>query len=220
MPTWVIVLIVVAVIVLVAAAFLAKMASSRKARRAELQERFGPEYDRMVDGGSRSKAERELAERERRHAELDIKPLPEADRTRFAQSWQETQLSFLDDPTKAVHEAESLINKVLTARGYPSTDDLAAREAELSVEHARQLANLRAAQTVSAAATSGEATTEDLRQAMVRYRALFADLLRVSADGSAGTADGQGSNGSRDGASAYPAEPEQRVRVIPSATER
>ena len=128
-------------------------------RRRALQNRFGPEYDRLVEGGSRSKAERELAERERRHAELDIKALPEADRTRFADEWQKAQLSFLDDPTQAVREAGSLISKVMTRRGYPSTDDLAAQEAELSVEHARQLSNLRAAQAVSTAASSGEANS-------------------------------------------------------------
>ena len=207
MPTWVIVLIVVAVIVVLAAGALARMSVNRSARRTnELKARFGPEYDRLVGGGSRKQAERELVGRERRHAELDIKPLPETDRARYAQSWQDVQLSFLDQPADAVRQAEDLISRVMTQRGYPSTDDLAAQADQLSVEHARQLDNLRAAREISTAAGDGKATTEDLRQAMVRYRALFADLLRVAAD---------------PGVTApYPEEPEQRVRVIPGASER
>jgi hypothetical protein len=202
MPTWSIVLIVVVVLVVVAAALVAaRLSSSRHARRSEeLQQRFGPEYDRLVAGGSRRAAERELSDRERRHAALDLKPLKEADRSRFADEWEQTQLSFLDDPAGAVRAAETLVQQAMTQRGYPSQDSLAAQASELSVEHARQLANLRSAQQISVAASAGRATTEDLRQAMVRYRALFADLLRAGADE----------------LTAYPDEPDQRVRVIPS----
>lgn len=207
MPTWLIILIVVAVIVVAAAAVLKRMSTARGARRTgELRERFGPEYERLVGGGSRKQAETELLARERRHAELDIKALPELDRSRYATTWQEVQLSFLDQPAVAVREAEALIGKVMTQRGYPSSDDLAAQADELSVEHALQLDNLRAAHAISAVAREGKATTEDLRQAMVRYRALFADLLRVATDDS-------------DVPPAYPQEPEQRVRVIPGGSE-
>ncbi|MDX6205922.1 MAG: hypothetical protein QOF39_1979 [Frankiales bacterium] len=208
MPTWVLVLIIVAVIVVVAAAILMRMSGGRRARRTgELRERFGPEYDRLVGGGSRKQAEQVLADRERRHAELDIKPLPEADRAGYALSWQDVQLSFLDQPAAAVREAEALIVKVMSQRGYPSADNPAAQVEELSVEHARQLDNLRAAQTISAASGDNKATTEDLRQAMVRYRSLFADLLRVATDDSATPP------------SAYPDEPVERVRVIPGPSE-
>lgn len=203
MPTWVTVLILVLAVVVIAAVVMAALRASRRrqARTAELKDRFGPEYDRLLADGSQKKAERELAERERRHAELDIKPLLETDRARFAQSWQDAQLSFLDSPTTAVRDAEALVLRVMQARGYPSGDDLAGRADELSVEHARQLDNLREAHAISDAAADGKATTEDLRQAMVRYRALFADLLRVAAeDGSGGTA--------------YPTEPEQQVTVV------
>jgi FtsZ-interacting cell division protein ZipA len=203
MKTWVTVVIIVVALLVIAALVLAAMRASRrrKARTAELKDRFGPEYDRLASDGSQKKAERELAERERRHAQLDIRSLPEADRTRFAQSWQDVQLSFLDSPTTAVREAESLVGKVMSARGYPDEADFSAMASELSVEHARQLDNLRAAHAVSEASSDGKATTEDLRQAMVRYRALFADLLRAASDGP----------------SAYPAEPaEQRVDVTPS----
>lgn len=204
MPTWVTVLIIVVVAVLVIAAVVmaAKRASRRRqVRTAALKERFGPEYDRLLADGSQKKAERELADRERRHAELDIKTLAEADRARFAQSWQDAQLSFLDSPTTAIRDAEALVLRVMQARGYPSSDDLAARADELSVEHARQLDNLREAHAISEAAGDGTATTEDLRQAMVRYRALFADLLRVAAEDAPG-------------GDAYPSEPEQQVRVV------
>jgi hypothetical protein len=203
MPTWVTVLIIVLAVLVIAAAVMAVMRASRRrqARTAGLKERFGPEYDRLLADGSQKKAERELTERERRHAALDIKPLPETDRARFAQSWQDAQLSFLDSPTTAVRDAEALVIQVVTARGYRTRDDLAAQADELSVEHARQLNNLREAHAISEAAGDGKATTEDLRQAMVRYRALFADLLRAAA-GDSGTGD------------AYPSEPEQQVTVV------
>jgi hypothetical protein len=204
MPTWVIVLIVVAVIVLTAAAVAGRMATARRVRRTrELRARFGPEYDRLAYGGSRRQVERELIKRERRHAGLDLKPLSDPDRAKYAEGWQATQLFFLDDPVQAVRDAEALIGKVMAKRGYPSTIDLAAQADELSVEHARQLSNLRAAQAITAAAATGAATTEDLRQAMVRYRALFADLLRV------GTAE----------APTYPDDPEEAVRVIPASND-
>jgi hypothetical protein len=204
MPTWVIVLIVVAVVVLAGAAVAARVVRARRVRRTrELRARFGPEYDRLAYGGSRRQVERELLKRERKNAGLNLKPLSEPDRAKFATSWQDAQLFFLDDPVQAVRDAEALIGKVMAKRGYPSTVDLAAQADELSVEHARQLSNLRAAQAITAAANSGKATTEDLRQAMVRYRALFADLLRVS------TAE----------VPSYPDDPEEAVRVIPSSTD-
>ncbi|MDX6223596.1 MAG: hypothetical protein QOD91_2650 [Frankiales bacterium] len=204
MPTWVILLIVVAVIVLMAAGVAGRMARTRRVRRTrELRARFGPEYDRLAYGGSRRQVERELLKRERRHQGLDLKPLSEPDRVKYAAGWQDAQLFFLDDPVQAVRDAEALIGKVMAKRGYPSTVDLAAQADELSVEHARQLSNLRAAQAITAAAGSGKATTEDLRQAMVRYRALFADLLRAA------TSE----------APSYPDDPEEAVRVIPSSTD-
>ena len=147
---------------------------------------------------SRRSAEGSLVERGRRHESLDIKPLPEADRSAFADRWEQAQLSFLDDPRQAVATAETLVQQVMSQRGYPSQDDLAAQASDLSVEHARQLSNLRAAQEISLAAAAGRATTEDLRQAMVRYRALFADLLRAGTDELV----------------AYPDEPDQRVKII------
>jgi hypothetical protein len=207
MPTWVLVLIIVAVIVVAAAAILMRMSGTRRARSEALMDRFGPEYERLLGGGSRKQTERELVDRERRHAELDIKALPEADRAQYALSWREVQLSFLDQPAAAVREAEVLIGKVMTQRGYPSSDNPAEQADELSVEHARQMENLREAQAISAAASDNKATTEDLRQAMVRYRSLFADLLRVATDDSPVPP-------------AYPTDPNQRVRVIPGTSER
>ena len=202
MPTWVIVLIVIVVLAVVAGLLVAgRVSSARHARRsAELKERFGPEYDRLVASSTQKSAEADLVQREKHHESLDIKPLPEADRAVFADRWEKAQLSFLDEPQQAVSTAETLVQQVMSLRGYPSQDDLAAQASELSVEHARQLSNLRAAQEISAASAAGHATTEDLRQAMVRYRALFADLLRAGSDELV----------------AYPDEPEQRVRVIPS----
>lgn len=197
MLIWVIVLIVA--VVLAAGLVLSRISSTRATRRtAELKERFGPEYDRLVESSSRRSAEVALVEREKRYESLDIASLPEADRSAFADRWEKAQLSFLDEPGQAVSTAETLVQQVMSQRGYPSQEDLAAQASDLSVEHARQLSNLRAAQEISAAAAAGRATTEDLRQAMVRYRALFADLLRAGADELV----------------AYPEEPGQRVTII------
>ena len=168
-----VVVIVIVVAVIAALVAVAVVASRRRA----LRERFGPEYDRAVaEQDSRSAAERELRERERRHAELELTPLSPESRARYAAAWEELQVRFVDSPAETVGEADELVSSLIAERGYP-TGDFSDQIAHLSVEHARTLTHYRDAHEIRQRNERGEAGTEDLRQALVHYRALFADLL-------------------------------------------
>jgi hypothetical protein len=167
----IVVILVVAAVAAVAAAVIART------RRQRLRERFGPEYDRVVEeNASRRKAETELTQRERRVKGLDIRPLDPAARAQHADQWTGIQERFVDRPQEAVAEAHLLIVTVMSARGYP-TEHQDQVIADLSVEHGQTLDHYRAASAISTQATSGHATTEDRRQAMIHYRVLFRDLL-------------------------------------------
>jgi len=171
-PSQVVILIVVLLIVAAVAVF-----AITAGRRRRLQNRFGPEYDRVVEEqDSRSAAERELRERERRHAELELRDLTPEARERYASGWSDVQARFVDDPTAAVGEADDLVTRLAAERGYP-TENYEDQLATLSVEHARTLGHYRDAHAISVKHSRGEATTEELRMAMVHYRELFADLL-------------------------------------------
>jgi hypothetical protein len=144
-------------------------------RRTHLRDRFGPEYDRAIaDAGDRRAAEQELARREDRVRHLEIRPLPPAERQRFAEEWGRVQAHFVDAPSDAIGDAEDLVTEVLRARGYP-VGEFEQRAADISVDHPRVVENYRAARALRSREDS--ATTEDLRQAMVHYRNLFDDLL-------------------------------------------
>ena len=189
MSTGGLVAIIIVVVIVVAAIVVAAMAA---ARRRRLQQRFGPEYDRVVgERGSQLKAESELAGRERRIRSLDIRPLSDTARANYASSWRTIQEQFVDQPENSVVKAQALVTTVMKDRGYPveGHDQMLA---DLSVQHASTLEQYRLAHTISQSAASGQASTEDLRQAMIKYRALFGDLLggAVAADGSAVAPDG------------------------------
>jgi hypothetical protein len=124
----------------------------------------------------RGAGERELRERERRHTELDLRPLDPSSRQRYAAAWEEIQVRFIDAPDQAVGEADALVTELIAERGYP-TGGFDQRVADLSVEHAGPLHHYREAHDIHQANERGEATTEHLRQALVHYRTLFADLL-------------------------------------------
>jgi hypothetical protein len=146
-------------------------------RRKKLQSTFGPEYDRVVaDAGNRTEAEKELRERERRHAELQLKELSPESQQRYRAAWEEVQIQFVDNPSEAVGTADELVTRLITERGYP-TAEYDERLADLSVEHANTLQHYREAHQISERNAAGQASTEDLRLALVHYRALFADLL-------------------------------------------
>jgi hypothetical protein len=146
-------------------------------RTEQLRSRFGPEYDRTV-GEARSVAEGEamLLERQTRVARLHVRPLLPADVRRFAQAWRDVQAWFVDDPKGAIVDADRLVGEVMHARGYP-VGDFEQRVADISVDHPNVVMNYRAARDIVEDHGRGSASTEDLRHAMVHFRALFAELL-------------------------------------------
>jgi hypothetical protein len=170
---------VIALIVL-AVAF-AAFVIIQKERSKKLKSRFGPEYDRLVrDSGSERRAEAELAKREKRIEKLHLRELNRGEIDRYTGSWRTVQTKFVDAPREAVAEADRLVRDVMATRGYPMTD-FEQRAADISVDHPHVVRNYRAAHDIAARDAAGRATTEDLRQAMVHYRALFEDLLGESA---------------------------------------
>jgi len=165
--------IIIAIVVVLA---LAAVAVSLM-RRRHLRDRFGPEYERTVEeSDGRRTAERELREREKRHDALDIKPLPPVSRDRYTQEWSSVQEEFVDRPQDAVHDADRLVTSLMHDRGYP-TEGFEQQMKDLSVEHGRTLEHYRAAHEVESLSDRSRATTEQLRGAMVHYRALFDELL-------------------------------------------
>lgn len=173
-------LIVVAVVIVVAL-IAAGLMWSRRRRTEHLRDRFGPEYDRAVDAkGGRSKAEAELAEREKRVEKLDIRSLDPSERRDFIQRWTEVQARFVDDPPRAVAFADALLGEVMKARGYP-VSDFEQRAGDISVDHPRIVEHYRTAHHIAVRHERGEASTEDLRQAMIHYRSLFDDLVGAEA---------------------------------------
>jgi hypothetical protein len=184
---WIVIGIIVAIVVL------GVLFSALRTRRSHsLQDQFGREYDRTVDkAGGRREAERELAERQKRHDELELRPLSPDARERYLQQWQTTQARFVDDPTGAVSEADGLVQRVMRDRGYP-VDDFEQRAADISVEHPDLVEKYRTADGIARASERGEASTEDLRHSVRHYRALFVELLEVDDDAEdASTRDGQ-----------------------------
>ncbi|MFD6244535.1 hypothetical protein [Streptomyces roseolus] len=169
-----IVLVVVAVVVV---AGLAAGAAVDRRRRSRLRDRFGPEYERAVEAtGSRRAAEQELDARERRFADLELKPVPGEVREEYARRWMRVQEEFVDRPEAAVHQADELVTALMRDRGYPD-EGYEQRLRDLSVRHGRTLDQYRAALEVHALSTHDAATTEQLRGAMMDYRTLFDDLL-------------------------------------------
>jgi hypothetical protein len=165
---------IVAVVIVVA---IVAVFAARRRRSAHLKEHFGPEYERAVaEAGSPSKAEAELAEREKRVDKLDIRPLDHAERDDFMRRWAEVQARFVDDPPRSVAFADALLGEVMKARGYP-VSDFDQRAGDISVEHPHVVEHYRTAHEIAVRHERGQASTEDLRQAMIHYRALFDELV-------------------------------------------
>lgn len=151
----------------------------RRRRTELLRTRFGPEYDRTLQSaGDVRKAEAELEARQRRVARLPIRALSAEDQARFQSTWREVQTRFVDDPKGAVADAHRLVKEVLLARGYP-VSDFEQRAADISVDYPTVVPNYRAACEIAKRCAAGQASTEDLRQAFVYYRELFAELLET-----------------------------------------
>src|SRR6201996_1485016 len=177
-----VILIVAAVIVVIAIVVALAIHSRQQAqRRQRLRERFGPEYDRLVAAtGSAAKAERELEARQKRAARFNIRSLSRDEQASFTARWQQVQAEFVDNPKASLGHADDLLAEVMTARGYP-VQDFEQRSADLSVDHPVVVQHYHAAHAVALGHKKGETTTEDLRQAMIHYRALFEDLVSDAA---------------------------------------
>ncbi len=174
MSSWVWILVVVVVVVVVVA--IASWVGRRRGTE-RLREGFGPEYDRTVEStGDRASAEAELRDRQRRHDELDLRPLAPDARKGFTDAWRDTQAEFVDAPTSAIGDADRLIQSVMRERGYP-VDDFDDRASLVSVDHPLVVQRYRRAHAIAVANAHGEVTTEDLRHAMQDYRALFVEII-------------------------------------------
>ncbi|MGZ3273878.1 MAG: hypothetical protein ACXU82_19185 [Caulobacteraceae bacterium] len=164
---------VIAVIIVGAIILLA----TRKQRSARLRSQFGPEYERTVeDAGDRHRAEHELHERQKRVSKFEIRPLTVSERDRFVASWRDIQAQFVDQPKQSLAKADDLLTEVMRTRGYP-TEDFEQRSADLSVDHPSVVQNYRAGRDIAVRQKQGEGDTEDLRQAMIHFRALFDELV-------------------------------------------
>ena len=186
MATWLWIVIVIVVVLIALAAAMA----ARRRRTMALRERFGPEYDRTVGAREDQRAaEADLRGRERERARLDIKPLSEAARARYTEEWRTIQQDFVDQPEEATTAGYDLVNRVMAERGYPMRD-FDARADLVSVDHPDVVDNYRVAHGIHERARQHQASTEDLREALLRYRSLFQELLRPNghAAGPAGQA--------------------------------
>jgi hypothetical protein len=165
--------VVIAIIVIAAIAFVI----SRKRRTQKLRARFGPEYERVIEQeGDTRRAEGVLEFRQKRREKFNLRSLSQVDRSRFLTRWNEVQAQFVDDPRGTVSVADALVADVIEARGYPM-GEFEQRAADLSVDYPLIVDNYRAAHEIAVRHSAGRASTEDLRQAIVHYRALFQELL-------------------------------------------
>ncbi len=173
------VVVVIVVIVVAIALYVRK----RKKTTAELRDRFGPEYERAVQThGSERRAEAKLADRERRVEKLNIRDLDPTERERFLGQWQVVQSRFVDYPKGAVTEADELVSSLMQTRGYPVAD-FDQRAADISVDHPLVVDHYRSAREIALRLRQGEASTEDLRTAMIHYRSLFEELVQIRTPG-------------------------------------
>lgn len=173
--------IIVAVVVIIALVVIALIVSAFNRRRTQrLRAQFGPEYDRTlaVAGGRRATAEKRLVERTEHVHKLHIRALTPSERDRYVEEWGRVQAHFVDAPAGAVAEADQLIGDVMANCGYP-VGDFEQRAADISVDHPVVAQNYRAAHEIALRQAGGRATTEELRRAMIHYRALFDDLVAV-----------------------------------------
>ena len=176
MNTTVILLLVLIVVVIAVGVIL----YFQRRRSDALKQKFGPEYQLTAErlGGQR-KAEVELAAREKRVRNLDIRSLTPQEQERFAEAWKKAQARFVDEPSQAAADADILVKDLMQTRGYP-VGDFEQRAADISVDHPDVVSNYRAAREIALRNKAGKATTEDIRQAMVHYRSLFEELLETA----------------------------------------
>jgi hypothetical protein len=175
------IVITVAAIVIIAAVLVWLYVRNRKRTTAGLRQKFGPEYDRAVLAhGSERKAESKLEDREKRVEKLNIRDLVPTERERYSKEWEAVQSRFVDSPKGAVVGADDLVSSVMKIRGYP-VSDFDQRAADISVDHPGVVENYRSAHEIALRLGKDQATTEDLRTAMIHYRSLFEELVVVPA---------------------------------------
>ena len=176
MDTSMVMVLVIALVVILAVAA-AVWFYMQKQRTQRLRARFGPEYDRAIRAeGDARQAERVLQERQKRIERIEIRPLSQEERDRFARAWEQEQAHFVDQPREAVRNADRLVKEVMQTRGYPM-GNFEQRAADVSVDHPVVVENYRVAHNIAQRAEQGDTGTEELREALIHYRALFADLL-------------------------------------------
>lgn len=176
METWVwIVIAVVAAAALILVLALVSV-GAKKRKRAHLQERFGPEYDRAVSDSGRKDAEQRLDDVEREHEGLDIRSLSSAARERYLEEWQQAEARFVNDPKDAARSAERVVARVLADRGYPADVDTEAQAAHVAVDHPDVVERYRHGHAMLVS-DSGDQETEDLRKAMIDFRSVFDELV-------------------------------------------
>jgi hypothetical protein len=155
----------------------------RRSTTADLRKKFGPEYDRAVQvHGAGRKAESKLEDREKRVDKLNLRDLDSTEHERFSKRWESVQSRFVDSPKGAVAEADDLVSSVMKARGYP-VSDFDQRAADISVDHPRVVENYRSAHAIALRVGKDQATTEELRNAMIHYRSLFEELVQLRVAG-------------------------------------
>ncbi len=168
------IIVVVALVIVVAAVLY-----TRRRQTDHLKQKFGSEYERVVhQHGDPQRAETVLAAREKRVSRLELRALPPAERDRYSQKWALVQKQFVDDPKGSVNEADRLVTEAMTARGYPMSE-FNQRADDISVNYPNAVGNYRAAHDIVLRHGRGQASTEDLRKAMVHFRSLFDELLGV-----------------------------------------
>jgi len=173
----VLLIVLAAAIVVVLIIALVSYRRQQAKRHQRLRDRFGPEYDRLVTAtGSAGKAERELEARQKRAARYKIRTLSGDEQVRFAARWQQVQAEFVDNPKVSLGHADDLLGEVMATRGYP-VQDFEQRSADLSVDHPVVVQHYHDAHGIALRNKKDETTTEDLRQAMIHYRALFEELV-------------------------------------------
>ena len=177
MPAWSWIVIAAAVVIVVAMAVIVARSVNRRKRSERLKNHFGPEYERAVgEAGDQRAGEKELVARERKRQKLDIVALAPEAHAKYAERWRTVQTAFVDNPSKAVGDADRLVTQVMRERGYP-VDDFDQRAADISVDHPNVVEHYRAAHILHLAQEQGDIGTEAQREAFVHYRALFEKLL-------------------------------------------
>ncbi len=167
------------VVVLAIVIAIAVAVNKGKRRTTELRQRFGPEYDLAVrENHNKRKAEQRLLARVERVEHLKIRNVTAAERNRYLAEWEAVQTRFIDHPRGAVTEADEMVNALMLTCGYP-VGGFEQRAADISVHHARLVDSYRRANAITVRAGKNEATTEELRTAMIHYRALFDELTGV-----------------------------------------